>query len=83
MYDGLTILMSKYLREMSFFLVPAKMAITCLQEYDKKHMSNRVHSSSNLDFFGTPNYYANYIQGICNRLIPRGEKKTYVTNDNC
>jgi hypothetical protein len=65
MYDGLTILISEYLREMNFFLVPTKMANTCLQEYNKKHINNRVNSSSKLDFSHTPNSYANpYIRHL-------------------
>jgi hypothetical protein len=59
MYDELTILISKYLGEMNFLLVAAKMANMCLQEYDRKHINNRVHSSSKLDFSRTPNSYAN------------------------
>ncbi len=40
-----------------------------------------TYSSSNFDFSSTSNSYANYIQGIGNRIIPRGEEKTYVTNE--
>jgi serine/threonine protein kinase len=58
MYDGLAILMSEYLKETSFFLVPAEMADACLQEYDTQLAKQ---GSTGVNFSEMCGFSASYI----------------------